>query len=118
MKILHILDHSIPLYSGYTFRSRAILEEQRKLGWKTFHVTSAKHVGGRAAIETVDGLDFYRSPDPEGLFARLPVVNQWATVKSLEKRLDQIIPQIKPDILHAHSPALNGLAALAMSKKI
>jgi PEP-CTERM/exosortase A-associated glycosyltransferase len=117
MKILHILDHSIPLYSGYTFRSRAILEEQRKLGWKTFHVTSAKHVGGRAAIETVDGLDFYRSPDPEGLFARLPVVNQWATVKSLEKRLDQIIPQIKPDILHAHSPALNGLAALAMSKK-
>ena len=117
MKILHILDHSIPLYSGYTFRSRAILEEQRKLGWETFHVTSGKHVGGRAAIETVDGLDFYRSPDPEGLFARLPVVNQWAIVKSLEKRLDQIIPQIKPDILHAHSPALNGLAALAMSKK-
>ncbi|OAI20480.1 glycosyltransferase WbuB [Methylomonas lenta] len=117
MKILHILDHSIPLHSGYTFRSRAIIEEQRKLGWETFHVTSAKHVGGRAAIETVDGLDFYRSPDPEGLFARLPVVNQWAIVKSLEKRLDQIIPQIKPDILHAHSPAINGLAALAMSKK-
>lgn len=117
MKILHILDHSIPLHSGYTFRSRAIIEEQRKLGWETFHVTSAKHVGGRAAIETVDGLDFYRSPDPEGLFTRLPVFNQWAIVKSLEKRLDQIIPQIKPDILHAHSPAINGLAALAMSKK-
>lgn len=117
MKVLHILDHSIPLHSGYTFRTRAILEEQRKLGWETFHITSAKHVGGRAAVETVDGLSFYRAPDPEGIFANLPVINQWAIVKSLEKRLDEIIPQIKPDILHAHSPALNGLAALAMSKK-
>ena len=117
MKILHILDHSIPLHSGYTFRTRAILEEQRKLGWETFHVTSAKHVGGRSAKETVDGLDFYRSPDPEGILVNIPVINQWAIVKSLEMRLDEIIPQIKPDILHAHSPALNGLAALAMSRK-
>ncbi|QPK63301.1 glycosyltransferase, exosortase A system-associated [Methylomonas sp. LL1] len=117
MKILHILDHSIPLHSGYTFRTRAILEEQRKLGWETFHVTSAKHVGARAEVETVDGLTFYRSAESDGFFSRLPVLNQWAIVQSLEKRLDEIIPQIKPDVLHAHSPALNGLAALKMAKK-
>lgn len=117
MKILHILDHSIPLHSGYTFRTLAILEEQHKLGWETFHVTSAKHLGARAAVETVDGLSFYRSTPPEGLFASLPVLNQWAIVKSLEERLDEIIPEIKPDVLHAHSPALNGLAALNASKK-
>ncbi len=117
MKILHILDHSIPLHSGYTFRTRSILEEQRKLGWETFHVTSAKHVGSRAAVEVVDDLTFYRSTPPEGLFSRLPVLNQWAIVKSLESRLDEIIPMIQPDILHAHSPALNGLAALNMSQK-
>lgn len=117
MKILHILDHSIPLHSGYTFRTRAIIEHQRKLGWETFHVTSAKHVGSRAAVETVDGLTFYRSIPPEGLFAKLPVLNQWAIVQSLQNCLDEIIPSIKPDVLHAHSPALNGLAALKMSKK-
>lgn len=117
MKILHILDHSIPLHSGYTFRTRAILEQQRKLGWETFHVTSAKHLGARAAIETIDGLEFYRSTPPEGLSAQLPILNQWAIVQSLANRLDEIIPQIKPDILHAHSPALNGLAALRMAKK-
>ncbi len=117
MKILHILDHSIPLHSGYTFRTRAILEQQRKLGWETFHVTSAKHVGSRAAIEEVDGLQFYRSTPPEGLLAGLPVLDQWCIVKSLEQRLDEIIPQIKPDILHAHSPALNGLAALNTANK-
>ena len=117
MKILHILDHSLPLHSGYTFRTRAILEHQRKLGWETFHITSSKHKGARSDMETFDGLVFYRSPDPEGLFASLPILDQWAIVKSLEGRLDQIIPQIQPDILHAHSPCLNGLAALGMSQK-
>ncbi|MEI8570894.1 glycosyltransferase, exosortase A system-associated [Methylomonas sp. EFPC1] len=117
MKILHILDHSIPLHSGYTFRTRAILEQQRKLGWETFHVTSAKHQVAEAPIETVDGLTFYRSVIPRGLAAKLPVLNQWAIVQSLAERLDEIIPQIKPDILHAHSPALNGLAALKVAKK-
>ena len=38
-------------------------------------------------------------------------------MQSLAKRLDEIIPEIKPDILHAHSPALNGLAALKAAKK-
>ena len=56
MKILHILDHSIPLHSGYTFRTRAILEQQRALGWQTFHVTSAKHKVAEQAVEEVDGL--------------------------------------------------------------
>lgn len=117
MKILHILDHSIPLHSGYTFRTRAILEQQRKLGWDTYHVTSAKHLGATADLEEVDGLSFYRSAPPRGWIANLPVINQWAIVESLHRRLDQIIPQIKPDILHAHSPALNGLAALRLAKK-
>jgi hypothetical protein len=44
LKVLHILDHSIPLHSGYTFRTAAILREQRKLGWQTFHLTSPKQV--------------------------------------------------------------------------
>ncbi len=67
--------------------------------------------------ETVDGLDFYRSPNINPVIAKIPLLNQWAVVKSLEKRLDEIISEIKPDILHAHSPALNGLAALKVSKK-
>ena len=32
LRVLHVLDHSIPLHSGYTFRTRAILREQRRLG--------------------------------------------------------------------------------------
>ena len=33
MKILHVLDHSIPLQSGYTFRTRAILRQQAAAKW-------------------------------------------------------------------------------------
>ncbi|MCX7098738.1 MAG: glycosyltransferase, exosortase A system-associated [Methylococcales bacterium] len=117
MKILHIFDHSIPLHSGYTFRSKAILEQQQKLGWETFQVTSPKHNIATATSETVDGFTFYRSGQPQGFLAKLPVLNQWAVVQSLADRLDEIIPDIKPDILHAHSPALNGLAALRAAKK-
>ena len=118
LKILHILDHSIPLHSGYTFRTRAILEQQRKRGWQTFHVTSCKHIDKlNQTEELVDGLKFYRSTQPNGLLNSIPVLNQWAVVQTLAQRLDEIISQIKPDILHAHSPALNGLAALKAGKK-
>lgn len=117
MKILHILDHSIPLHSGYTFRTRAILQQQRALGWQTFHVTSAKHSVAEQAVEEIDGLRFYRTSQATGLMVTLPVINQWAIVKSLEKRLNEIIPEINPDIIHAHSPVLNGLAALNAGKK-
>jgi PEP-CTERM/exosortase A-associated glycosyltransferase len=117
MKILHILDHSIPLHSGYTFRTRAILEQQGALGWQTFHVTSAKHVGAKQSVEDVDELRFYRTGEPIGILSKLPVLNQWAIVSSLSERLGEVITEVQPDILHAHSPVLNGLAALKAGKK-
>ncbi len=117
MKILHILDHSIPLHSGYTFRTRAILEQQRALGWETDHVTSIKHIADSPEQETVDGFHFYRTQPTHSLLSRLPVLNQFDVVSSLSRRLDQVVAEVKPDILHAHSPCLNGLAALKASKK-
>jgi len=120
MKILHILDHSIPLHSGYTFRTRAILENQKKLGWQTEHLTSPKHIQAtneNIKEETVDGLHFYRALPEIGLFSKLPILNQWSVVTAVEKRLEEIIDEVKPDILHAHSPALNGLAAVRVGKR-
>ncbi len=120
MKILHVFDHSIPLHSGYTFRSRAILDHQHKLGWVTEHVTSPKHniaAHPDNEEEIVDGLHFFRTKPKSGFFAKLPILNQMAIISALEKRLDEIIPIIKPDIIHAHSPALNGRAAVNMGNK-
>jgi PEP-CTERM/exosortase A-associated glycosyltransferase len=112
LKILHILDHSIPLHSGYTFRTRAILEQQRTLGWQTYHLTSAKHLGTEQDVEEIDGFRFFRTRPKDGLLSRLPLLNQLAIVRGLERRINEVIKEVKPDILHAHSPALNGSAAI------
>jgi len=117
MRVLHVLDHSIPLHSGYTFRTRSILREQRALGWETFHVTGSKQNSGDMREETVDGLHFYRTAVADSPLAKLPVLNQKQVIDGLVRRLSEIIPQIKPDVLHAHSPSLNAIAALKAGKK-
>jgi len=115
MKILHIFDHSIPLQSGYTFRSRAIIREQQKLGWETVHITSSKQGHVDSLTEVVDDLLFYRSEELPAWQKKIPVLNQWFVIKKLEKRLKEVIQQNRPDIIHAHSPALNGIAAIKIA---
>ena len=116
MRILHILDHSIPLHSGYTFRTRAILQHQRALGWETFHLTSPKQGEVSATVEEVDNLVFHRSPPLGGWIGAMPIVNQFALVSVLARRAREVIAEVRPDILHAHSPSLNGLAALSAAR--
>ncbi|MCP5195975.1 MAG: glycosyltransferase, exosortase A system-associated [Gammaproteobacteria bacterium] len=117
MRILHILDHSLPLHSGYTFRTAAILREQRRLGWETFHITSAKQGAVSAPEEITDELHFFRTPVETGAWAHWPVFDQAAIVRGLTRRLTEVVQQVKPDVLHAHSPALNGLAALPVARR-
>jgi PEP-CTERM/exosortase A-associated glycosyltransferase len=120
MRILHVLDHSIPLHSGYTFRSRSIFEHQRQLGWQTDHVTSTKHADAapdQPDEETVDGLHFYRTAK-RSLLHRVPVLNQYAVIRDLERRVIEVARKVRPDLLHAHSPALNGIAAVRAGRAL
>lgn len=117
MRILHILDHSLPLHSGYTFRTAAILREQQRLGWETFHLTGAKQGAIPALKETADDLHFFRTPVETAAWTQWPVLNQVAIIWSLRQRLAEVVEQVQPDILHAHSPALNGVAALPIARR-
>ncbi len=118
MRILHILDHSIPLHSGYTFRTLSILKEQRALGWKTFHLTGQKQGPCSALEEDVDGWHFYRTPITLKCVTKLPVLNQVSVINNLTRRLNEVVKIVKPDILHAHSPALNALPALRVARSL
>ena len=118
MRILHVLDHSIPLHSGYTFRTAALLREQRALGWETFHVTSPKQGVRSVAEETVDGLSFFRTPPAQGMGVNWPVMGEWQLMRALEARIEEVANQIKPDIIHAHSPVLNAMPALSVGCKL
>ncbi len=117
MKVLHLLDHSIPLHSGYTFRTRSILKQQNWLGIETCHVTGPKHGNAEAEIEIVDGLTFYRSAPVPDIISQIPIANQLANISPMVKKILEVIEIEKPDIIHAHSPALNGLAALKAGRK-
>lgn len=118
MKILHVLDHSVPLHSGYSFRTLGILRHQRALGWQTCHLTSPKHVRDSLPREMVEGLEFFRTPPlaASGMTA-LPLARELALMRALEKRLDEVVAEEKPDILHAHSPALNAVPALRVGRR-
>ena len=118
LRILHVLDHSIPLHSGYTFRTLSILREQRKLGWETFHLTTPKQLGCKVLEEDVEGWHFYRTPGAEGRLATLPLVGELALMRQVERRLIEVAQRVRPDVLHVHSPVLNALPALRVGRRL
>jgi glycogen synthase len=118
IRVLHVLDHSIPLHSGYTFRTAALLREQRALGWETFHLTSPKQGATTMPFEDVDGLRFYRTPLAKGTLAKIPLGREIALMKQLEVRLEKVARETRPDIIHAHSPVLNALPAIKIARKL
>lgn len=117
MRILHVLDHSIPVQDGYSHRTLAILAGQAALGWTTAHLTSGKHGPCTAPLETVQGIAFHRTPPPSGWLTRLPAGGQVAVIRDLVRRLDEVIRQERPDAIHAHSPSLNGVAAVISGRR-
>lgn len=118
IKVLHVLDHSLPLHSGYTFRTRSILTIQHQIGINTALVTSSKHAESSSCYEPteqVDDLTFYRTYP--GYLKNIPAINQLDVILTLIKRLKSVVEIEQPSVIHAHSPSLNGLAALHVGKK-
>lgn len=116
-RVLHVLDHSLPLQSGYTFRTRAILKAQEAMGIEVRGVTGQRHAAPHSGSdpEWHDGLAFHRTP---GTAQGLPLVREWAEVTALAERIVEIAGQWRPDVIHAHSPALCGLAAVKAGKRL
>lgn len=117
-RVLHVLDHSVPLQSGYAFRTLEILKEQRRLGFETLHVTSPKHYGATGDEEEVDGMIFHRTRPPVSVTRRMPVLNQAMVSLDTSARILGIARQCGVDLIHAHSPALNGFAALKAARTL
>jgi glycogen synthase len=113
MRILHVFDHSLPLQSGYVSRSLSIIRSQQARGWQTIQVTTPRYLPSAEKFEVVDGLKFYRS-------ARVGVstfvVREFLEIQATRRMLTDVIRQEKPDILHAHSPVLTVLPAIAAGR--
>lgn len=118
-RILHVLDHSLPLHSGYTFRTRAIMKAQAAAGWDVAGLTGVRQYQHGLTIdtesETVEGLTFHRTmaqasgPSP---------LREWREVAALSDAIVELHKRWPFDLIHAHSPALNGLAAVRASRRL
>ena len=65
------LDHSLPLHSGYTFRTRAIVTAQMARGLEVACLTGVRQGAAGADPETIENIPFYRTPAPAAA-PRLP----------------------------------------------
>ncbi|MFN3864638.1 MAG: TIGR04063 family PEP-CTERM/XrtA system glycosyltransferase [Erythrobacter sp.] len=110
-RVLHVLDHSLPLHSGYTFRTRAILKAQEGHGLEVRGITGQRHnleAVLNGSPEEADGLTFHRTP---GTPAGPPPLRELGEIEALDAAIHALAQDWRPDIIHAHSPALCGAAA-------
>lgn len=114
-RILHVLDHSLPLHSGYTFRTRAIMKAQEGLGLEVRGITGLRHAAEGPDMEWAEGLTFHRT---RGKAAGLPGLREWCEIGALSSAIERLCSVWRPDAIHAHSPALCGVAALRAGKRL
>jgi len=118
MKILHILNHSFPLLDGYASRSQNIIHAQKNMGFEPVVMTSSKHEDDLKRPcprkEIIDGFTFYRTGASH--FTGVPILRELSVMGYTFNRLMQVIDIEKPDIIHAHSPVLNGIPAWIAGK--
>lgn len=120
MKILHILDHSVPLHSGYTFRSQNIFTAQKNMGFEPVVLTSPKHEESLKKVcplkQSINGITYYRTGQVNTV--PVPMISELFLMHKLYKRILQVASMEKPDIIHAHSPVLNGFPAIRAARKL
>jgi len=119
VRILHILDHSVPLFSGYSFRSRSIIHAQRELGLQPMVLTSPKHGSSADGVEEIEGLRYYRTASLAGdSIGKIPFARELKLMARLGRRILAVAKQEKIDLIHSHSPLLNGLPALWVARRL
>src|ERR1051325_7719199 len=118
MKILHVLDHSLPIFSGYSFRSSNILQFQKTIGMEPIALTSPKHGREGTESEEIGGIRYFRTPEKGRIsLAKLPLFKEALVIQRLRKRLRQVVNSENGDLSHSHSPSLNGFPAWLVSRR-
>ena len=118
MKVLHVLDHSLPVLSGYSTRSFSIVSFQRALGLDPVVLTTPKHPRPGSEREEIGGIVHHRTPASIGRAARVPYVGELAQMARMAGRIAAVAREEKAAVIHAHSPVLNGLPALWAGRRL
>jgi glycogen synthase len=123
MKVLHVLETSVPELIGYTIRGQYIIQHQRQQGIEPIVVTSPFFRGANdRRVDEIGGVRYFRSnhiPAPDRKRGRLQ--SYWTRL-NMVRRYRSFVAEVaraeKPDVIHAHSSYMNGLAGGYASKKV
>jgi len=110
-KVLHILDHSLPEQSGYATRTQSILQSLQEHGYDVSGLTGPKHQNDISGARRFNDVNYFRTPNI-GKQSTSGIKGQIFTVMATRKSISAYLATNKVDLIHAHSPCLNGLAAL------
>lgn len=117
MRIVHVMDHSIPGTDGYAIRAKYLLEAQAKAGHSVTVLTSPSQ-GTTASEQTIDGVHYRRS---HYTGFQSSVVKrggkQFVFGSVVGDRLSQLLDEQQFDIVHAHTPFTVARPALAQARK-
>ena len=115
MKILHVLNHSVPHTDGYCVRSEHIVRFQKNCGWDPIVVTSPKQEPiPTESVETIHGIRYFRTLPKQ---SQVPLPSIIKSIWQVKRRIEEVILQERPDIIHSHSPCTWGYAALKAAKR-
>jgi PEP-CTERM/exosortase A-associated glycosyltransferase len=66
----------------------------------------------------VDGWQFYRTLASGGVLKNVPALREIKLMSDTARRLEELARQLRPDILHAHSPVLNAIPAMRVGRRL
>ena len=115
MRVLHVLDHSLPEVSGYSIRSHSMLRAQRSLGIDATAVARSNRVT-QITAGSIDGVPYVWLPSGSTTGAAT-LRSSISRMARLARYLHRVVRARGIAMLHAHSPSLNGIPALWVAKR-
>ncbi len=124
MKVLHVLESSVPDVGGYTIRARAIIDFQRRTGLQPVVVTGPLFPSKDPAVRVdhFDGVAYHRTnyiPAPASANSKLAsYVVRALMLRRYRAAVMELARRERPDIIHAHSSYTNPHAALPAARSL
>jgi len=124
MKILHVLETSVPNTVGYTIRAREIVTHQRRMGLDPVVITSPLFAtqNTNISLEDIEGIRYYRTNHiPVPAQARSKWVSYRIRLQMLSRYRRAVLDiacREKPDVIHAHSSYTNAYGALPAARRL
>ena len=117
MKILHIMDHSLPRTDGYTIRAKYMLEAQAAAGHEVTVLTSPSQ-GHDAVDVTINRVRYFRTHYTQFESAAVAFgAKHLVFGRAIARGITGLMAQQQFDLIHAHTPFTIARIALAQARK-